>query len=119
MLLRRNALMSLKLCKRRFGSGLDGISMTEELTQLLALLLEPVGGDPWLVDWLWALYKEALQPFLVLAGPASDGAATRRFRECWACLPWQRATFHCISPGAPSPFPFPPLPTPLTHPLLI
>lgn len=84
--------------------------MTEELTQLLALLLEPVGGDPWLVDWLWALYKEALQPFLVLAGPASDGAATRRFRECWACLPWQRATFHCISPGAPSPF-FPSFPS--------
>ena len=75
--------------------------MTEELTQLLAVLLEPVGVNHWLVDWLWALYKEAFQPFLVLAGPASDGAATRRFRECWACLPWHRATFHCINPGAP------------------
>lgn len=73
--------------------------MTEELTQLLALLMEPVGANPWLVDWLWSLYKEALQPFLVLAGPASDGAAVTHFRECWACLPWGRATFHCISPG--------------------
>ena len=76
--------------------------MTEELTQLLALLMEPVGANPWLVDWLWDLYKEALQPFLVLAGPASDGAAVMRFRECWACLPWGRATFHCISPGQPT-----------------
>ena len=23
-----------------------------------------------------------------------------RFRECWACLPWHRASFHCTSPGA-------------------
>ncbi|BDA40960.1 hypothetical protein COCOBI_01-6140 [Coccomyxa sp. Obi] len=84
---------------RRFGSGLDGMSMTEELTQLLALLMEPVGANTWMVDWIWSLYKEALQPFLVLAGPASDGAAIHRFRECWACLPWHRATFHCISPG--------------------
>lgn len=74
--------------------------MTEELTQLLALLMEPVGANAWMVDWLWSLYKEALQPFLVLAGPASDGAAIHRFRECWACLPWHRATFHCNSPRA-------------------
>lgn len=85
----------------RFGSGLDGMSMTEELTQLLALLMEPVGANTWMVDWIWGLYKEALQPFLVLAGPASNGAAIHCFRECWACLPWYRATFHCISPGMP------------------
>lgn len=83
----------------RFGSGLDGQSISEELTQLLALLMEPVGSHPWLVDWLWVLYKEALQPFLVLAGPASDGMAVMRFREMWGCLPWHQATFHSATPG--------------------
>ena len=123
--------------------------MTEELTQLLAILCEPASANPWLVDWLWGglpgalnrhmrrgqaqptaclaalggkgascepdslseqlkflhcrhtgLYREALQPFLILAGPASGGNAVLRFRECWACLPWRRASFHCASPGA-------------------
>ncbi len=90
------------LAAARFGSGLDARGMTEELTQLLALLCEPAAENAWLVDWLWALYREALQPFLVLAGPASGGGAAARFRECWACLPWQRASFHCASPGARS-----------------
>ena len=84
---------------RRFGSSLDGQAISEELTQLLALLMEPVGSHLWLVDWLWVLYKEALQPFLVLAGPASDGMAVMRFREMWGCLPWHRATFHSTAPG--------------------
>ena len=83
----------------RFGSGLDGQSISEELTQLLALLMEPVGAEPWLVDWLWVLYKETLQPFLMLAGPASDGMAVMRFREMWGCLPWSQATFHSGAPG--------------------
>ena len=83
----------------RFGSGLDGHSIAEELTQLLALLMEPVGSHAWLVDWLWHLYKESLQPFLMLAGPASDGLAVMRFREMWGCLPWHQATFHSSSPG--------------------
>ena len=83
----------------RFGSGLDGHSIAEELTQLLALLMEPVGSNLWLVDWLWHLYKESLQPFLMLAGPASDGLAVMRFREMWGCLPWHQATFHSSSSG--------------------
>jgi hypothetical protein len=94
--------MHMGLAAARFGSGLDARGMTEELTQLLALLCEPAAENAWLVDWLWALYREALQPFLVLAGPASGGGAAARFRECWACLPWQRASFHCASPGARS-----------------
>lgn len=95
------------MCAARFGSALDGQSMTAEMTQLLALLMEPANADGqfWLVDWLWGVYRDALQPFLVLAGPASGGAAMARFRECWACLPWARATFHCASPGAPAPAP--------------
>ena len=37
----------------RFGAGLDGRGVTEELTQLLAILCEPASANPWLVDWLW------------------------------------------------------------------
>lgn len=66
---------------------------------MLGSLFEPAGSHPWLVDWLWSLYEAVLQPFLCLAGPASDGTAVTRFREYWQSLPWQKATFHCISPG--------------------
>lgn len=84
----------------RFGSGLEGEAFTQEFTCLLAALLEPAGTHPWLTDWLWGLYRAVLQPFLALAGPASDGTAVTRFREYWQSLPWHKATFHCISPGA-------------------
>ena len=83
----------------RFGSGVDPVPLTEEFTSLLGSLFEPAGSNPWLVDWLWTLYETALQPFLCLAGPASDGTAVNSFREYWQSLPWQKATFHCISPG--------------------
>jgi len=86
----------------RFGSGLDPVAFTEEFTCLLSSLFEPAGGHPWLVDWLWTVYQAVLQPFLVLAGPASDGTAVTRFREYWQSLPWHKATFHCISPGESS-----------------
>ncbi|DBA95921.1 TPA: hypothetical protein ACH3X1_001448 [Trebouxia sp. C0004] len=85
---------------RKFGSGLDPMAFTEEFTCLLSSLFEPAGSHPWLVDWLWTVYQAVLQPFLALAGPASDGIAVTRFREYWQSLPWHKATFHCISPDA-------------------
>ena len=87
--------------RARFGGALDAASLTGELTQLLALLMEPANSERqfWMVDWLWGVYRDALQPFLVLAGPATGSAAVSRFRECWACLPWRHATFHTASPG--------------------
>ncbi len=85
----------------RFGSGLDPVAFTEEFTCLLSSLFEPAGSHPWLVDWLWSVYQAVVQPFLALAGPASDGTAVTRFREYWQSLPWHKATFHCISPGEP------------------
>ena len=84
----------------RYGSGLEGEAFTQEFTCLLSSLLEPAGSHPWLVDWLWTVYQSVLQPFLALAGPASDGTAVTRFREYWQSLPWHKATFHCIAPGA-------------------
>lgn len=83
----------------RYGSGLEAVALAEEFTSLLGSLFEPAGGQPWLVDWFWTLYESVLQPFLCLAGPASDGTAVTRFREYWQSLPWQKATFHCIAPG--------------------
>jgi len=89
-----------KLC--RCGGAADGGGLASELASLLDLLTAPAAAAPWLCDWLWRLYCEALQPFLVLAaGPAADGGSVLAvFREHWARLPWDRATFHCISPGA-------------------
>ena len=78
---------------------MDPVPLTEEFTSLLGSVFEPAGRHPWLVDWLWVLYEAALQPFLCLAGPASDGTAVNSFREYWQSLPWEKATFHCISPG--------------------
>ena len=83
----------------RYGNGLEPVRFTEEFTCLLSSLFEPAGSNSWLVDWLWTVYQAVLQPFLCLAGPASDGTAVTRFREYWHSLPWHKATFHCISPG--------------------
>ncbi|KAL0036203.1 hypothetical protein WJX79_007899 [Trebouxia sp. C0005] len=94
------AFWSAQSILRKFGSGLDPVAFTEEFTCLLSSLFEPAGSHPWLVDWLWSVYQAVLQPFLALAGPASDGTAVTRFREYWQSLPWHKATFHCISPDA-------------------
>lgn len=93
------AFTTLEMTVCRYGNGLESVRFTEEFTCLLSSLFEPAGSHPWLVDWLWTVYQAVLQPFLCLAGPASQGSAITRFREYWQSLPWHKATFHCISPG--------------------
>ena len=85
----------------RCGGAAEGGDLAAELSALLTLLTAPAAAQPWLCDWLWRVYREVLQPFLVLAaGPAADSAPLAAFRAAWTRLPWSRATFHCISPGA-------------------
>ena len=84
-----------------YGSGHDGSTFAEELGHLLSAVFSPAAGAPWTVNFYWLLYEAMLQPFLALAGPASGGLAVQRFTELWESLPWQAATFHSSSPGAP------------------
>ncbi|KAK9841839.1 hypothetical protein WJX81_006512 [Elliptochloris bilobata] len=88
----------LRVC----GGAVEGGGLAAELSALLGVLTAPASfGHPWLCDWLWQLYQEVLQPFLVLAaGPGPDSAPLATFRSHWTRLPWDRATFHCVSPDA-------------------
>ena len=71
---------------RALGSGVDGEALSEQLLQLLGVVYEPVGASgPWIMAWVWRLYKVGGQARSVAARQLAGGPEGLRLL---ALRPW-------------------------------